>query len=68
MGVEDTEFSDSRSKDELIDIFRTSGVLENLSEAQVEAVWSTAVADANGSPSVVQFQAALNDSIEARRR
>lgn len=67
MGVDDSEFSNPRQKDELIDIFRTSGVLDQLSEAQIEVVWKTAVADAGGFPSVVQFQVAVNDMVEAQR-
>ena len=66
MGVDDSEFSNPRQKDELIDIFRTSGVLDQLSEALIEVVW-TAVADAGGFPSVVQFQVAVNDMVEAQR-
>lgn len=68
MGVDDSEFSCEREKGELIDIFSKGGILDGLSEVQVDAVWKTAVADAGGPPSVVQFQAALNDFMEAAQR
>jgi hypothetical protein len=68
MGVDDSEFSCEREKGELIDIFSKGGILDGLSEVQVDAVWKTAVADAGGLPSVVQFQAALNDFKEAAQR
>mmetsp|Transcript_33161 Transcript_33161/g.87567 ORF Transcript_33161/g.87567 Transcript_33161/m.87567 type:complete len:324 (-) Transcript_33161:201-1172(-) len=67
MGLEDTAFTGSLPKEEVISIFRESGCCDGLSEAEIEAVWETAKQDTRGSVSVRAFQAALSDLMEARR-
>ena len=66
MGLEDDAFTGPAAKEELMSVFKESGCCDGLSEAELEAVWNTALADTRGAVCVQAFQRALNELLEAK--
>jgi len=68
MGIEDQEFQTQKyTKDEIFDIFSSSGCADGLTTAELQAAWNVASAISKSDiVTVEKFQEALNDLLEAK--